>query len=223
MNPQPVAKQQAREAQYQTWDRLVDSPRFQEYLAERGLSIRSLLPNLPADREAEQAAFGAMLGPGTATMRYGGVADVAVVDVGLERLRPSQLQYKNLHAPILRAIAAVRQQQRLGKPIAVDVYTVGSQLRHTKALDTCGGAVPPAYLSALVETCASPVNIHAYIDAVHLVARLKSLYELGELLQQGVLAAEALPEHLVAVVKNAADAIEEKVAPNLKEIFEKGK
>jgi hypothetical protein len=205
-------RQRAWETQFQRFDKLLQSPPFREYLKERSLVVKEAVPALPKDVQAEQAALGAMLMASV-------LGDKEAVATGLRRLRPRMLAMQLRHTPILAALAAVYKLKRQDKVAEVDVIAVTTQLRRMKALGTEGASVTASYVMHLVEMCPGTANINAYIDAVIETARLRSLYDLGQRLQDAVLEPNASPERLLNIVRNAVDAIEQKGAPDLESIF----
>jgi replicative DNA helicase len=150
------------------------------------------------------------------------MGDIEAIAYALKMLRPHYFKLHN-HRVIFTAIAAVYRSHRQGKIESVDVITVCSQLQRMKEFGDEGSQISAAYLTSLIESCPSTVNIKAYVKPILETARLRSLFELADRLKGAVMESEACPEKLLNVIRNAADAIEQKVAPDLEAIFDKDK
>lgn len=100
----------------------------------------------PYSRVAEQSALGACL-----------VFDKEAIAMACGLLNSSDF-YMELHKKIFRAIATMFEARE-----EIDVVTVTEWLRKSGQIDEVGG---PEYLSALVDACASSVNIESYAKII---------------------------------------------------------
>lgn len=194
---------QARIEQFRKWDALLAADEFQNYLVDRGLTIRKAWEPLPYDEGAEMTVIGAML------------FDPSTVHIAIGPLRPVHFHQRDA-GDALCAVASLVQQQRQGKTAPVDIVTVCSEMRRQKTF------IPatPDFLKDCMEICPGSENMAAYVESVMSAARLRFQHWLGDMLTHKPLEAQADAALLANATRRALDAIETRGMVNLNEIFE---
>lgn len=183
-----------RQQTHRTWENLVCTPEFAEFLLERDweFAVKRRVA-LPHDDGAEQALLGALI--------FGDDDDWAERNPNvLQRVRPHHFYWRE-NATIYIAVARVYQSVRQGKSRGVDVVEVASELRRAGKLtgenESCVDSfgqwrlVSVDFLFSLGSGCPSTVNVLAYTNTVLECARLRKLYELGAALEKVVTTQQA--------------------------------
>ena len=237
----PIADKKRAQA-WRAWDGLLQSPDFDEFLLDRNLNVCARAVPLSHDDGAETALLGALL--------FGTPDEWATCHSDtIARVRPHHF-YWGESATVYIAVGRLYQRQKQGRGGAIDVITVASELRasglliddETSVYNRAGERrfVRLNWLMGLLDGCPNIANIAAYADTVLRCARLRSLHALGALLQDAVVGEMAPqgqhdycemggqplgsdPAQIANAARRALDAIEERGAVKLRELFKDSK
>ena len=146
-------------------------------------------PQVPADVDAERAALGAILIDGGASAEVVG------------KLRPGDF-YSPRHRTIYEAIATLQLRQE-----PVDFLTVSSEISRR---GTFNGGDPDLYLSDLIGSVPSAINVASYVATVREMARRRQLIALAERAARDAWALDMpIGESVAHLVSHARDLAED--------------
>lgn len=206
-------EQEAKESQWNKWDRLLAASPFEEYLQERGLCVRAQWNQAYIALDAEAATLGAMLMDAEAI-----AVTVRMLDYRAFHFTHHQQIFQCAEQAWRRALAT-RQAQ--GKTLHCDVIVIVEELRRCGWLASSGGR---DYLSALIEGCPGPANVAAYADAVLEAAQRRVLLDAARVLMPAVAENDGVrwsaakagavplplhpPERLLAALRKFCDGVD---------------
>ena len=189
--------------QWETWDKLFESPAFKEYLYDRSLRNSSLPRNL----DAEMSVIGACL-----------MQDIKSLECAVEMLSPADFFYSETRIAFI-AISKLNTHRILRPDFQIDIITVTSYLRIKQKMQKCS----PAFLASCIDVCPNAANIIAYAEPVRECSKLRRIIELASLMQDANLLAEHewQTDFIINKARRSLDEIENKhIKPGaLKKLF----
>lgn len=202
-----IRKERQQTAQFNSWDKLIQSEEFRLFVIDRGLTITKHHP-VPYSLEMEAAAIGAML-----------LLDDGAVTRGMKMLHRNHF-YNSLLLNVFDAIAQLMRKREIKARQDlqhIDIVSVAEQMKRN------GTEVNTCQLTACIEACPSSANIEYYISKVIEYSRLRYQRRLAEKVEEMASLPDAEAEQIRNAANNALQAISTHGWCDLKAIFDQKK
>jgi hypothetical protein len=199
-------EKEQRQKQFKTWDSLVQSEAFQDYLAARALRLYTP-PPMPHNLDAECMTFGALF----LLQVDPRPSDADIMAAAMARLRVPM--FSLALRPVFEVISSLYYARQAGARTPCDPLIVAIELKKRDV------GIDFAWLYECVTECPSPHNIHAYIDEIERCFSLRQLFALCVKGRDAVLESDADVSLITNALRNALEEWEGREEFDLRALF----